>query len=77
MTRAEFEKARAKYRGTYDRLYLRSMRAGSAEECERIDAALAAANAEYDTAKAAYEATKTGTVFDLPVAAWAMSEGGK
>lgn len=44
-------KAAAKYRRTYDRLYVASMKAGSAEESARIDAALARANAEYEGAK--------------------------
>lgn len=44
--------AAAKYRRTYDRLFLRSQRAGSAEECAEIDRLLAQANAEYDAAKA-------------------------
>lgn len=49
----KLDKAAAKYRRTYDRLYVRSARAGSAEECAQIDSLLAAANAEYAAAKAA------------------------
>lgn len=54
--RATLAAAAAKYRRTYDRLYVQSQKAGSAAECERIDAALAAANRTYDAAKAAYAA---------------------
>lgn len=52
----DLEKAAAKYRRTYDRLYVASMKAGSAAECEAIDAKLAKANAEYEAAKAAAKA---------------------
>jgi hypothetical protein len=52
MTAAEkLARASTKYRRAYDRLYVRSMQAGSAEESARIDAALARINAEYDAAK--------------------------
>jgi hypothetical protein len=56
VTRAALDAAAAKYRRTYDRLYTASARAGSAAECEEIDRKLAAANAAYDAAKAAYAA---------------------
>jgi hypothetical protein len=49
----KLEKAAARYRRTYDRLYIRSMQAGSAEESAAIEKALARANAEYEAAKAA------------------------
>lgn len=48
---AELDKAAAKYRRTYDRLYLRAMRANGPEECNQIDRQLAAATMEYDAAK--------------------------
>ncbi len=41
--------AKKKYRKTYDRLYVASMKAGSREESEAIDAAFARANAEYES----------------------------
>ncbi len=47
----ELERAAAKYRRAYDRLYVKSQKAGSAEECAEIDRLLAKANAEYATAK--------------------------
>lgn len=46
--------AAAKYRRTYDRLFVASQRANSAEECEAIDRKLAEANREYDAAKEAF-----------------------
>lgn len=51
--RATLDAAAARYRRTYDRLYVASQKAGSAEECERIEAALAAANETYAAAKRA------------------------
>lgn len=51
--RAALDAAAATYRRTYDRLYVASQKAGSAEECAAIDAKLAAANATYAAAKAA------------------------
>lgn len=56
VTRAEFEKAQAKYRATYNALFLQSQRAGSAAECDEIDLKLKKLNSFYDTAKAAYAA---------------------
>lgn len=50
---AALEKAAAEYRRTWDRLYVASQKAGSAEECDRITAALARANDKYEAAKVA------------------------
>jgi len=58
MTRSQLEAARARYRRTYDRLYVASMRAGSKEECDRIDAKLREANEELAAAEAMYAATE-------------------
>jgi hypothetical protein len=44
--------ASAKYRRTYDRLFVASARANSAEESDAIDAKLRAANLAYEEAKA-------------------------
>lgn len=44
------DEAARKYGRTYDRLYVQSMQAGSGEECRAIEAALAAANREYEEA---------------------------
>lgn len=52
--RTKLDAAAASYRRTYDRLYVASQKAGSAAECDAIDAKLAAANATYEAAKAAY-----------------------
>lgn len=49
------ERINAKYRRAYDRLYTASAKAGSAEECARINAALARINRERDAALAALE----------------------
>jgi multidrug resistance efflux pump len=50
--REKLDRASASYRRKYDRLYVQSMKAGSVEECARINAALARINAEYEAAKA-------------------------
>jgi lysozyme family protein len=47
------DKARAEYRRTYDKLFVASQKANSAEECDAINAKLQAANARYEAAKAA------------------------
>jgi hypothetical protein len=52
MTRTALEAARAKYRRSYDRLYIAAMKANTAEESARIYAALARANKELDAAEA-------------------------
>lgn len=54
--RQKLDAAAKTYRRIYDRLYVASMKANDAAECEKIDATLAAANAAYDKAKAEYAA---------------------
>lgn len=54
VTYAALLKAREQYRRTYDRLYVQSMRADSAEESARINAALAAAERKRAAVETAY-----------------------
>jgi hypothetical protein len=51
----DFDHEAAIYRRQYDRLYVASMKADSKAECDRIDAALRAANDRYALAKAALD----------------------
>jgi hypothetical protein len=57
-TQKDLDHAAALYRRTYDRLYIDSMRAGSKDECDKIDAALRVATERYDAAKAAFAAAR-------------------
>ena len=54
MTRKEFDKAEAKYRRTYDALYIASARSNSDAESDAIDAKLVKANIEWRDAKAEF-----------------------